>query len=239
MQRALVDKEIRLCQDFARDNVSTFGMDNNKVPWKGLLSSLCGAVFEMVKHNMCTDFSLTMLSVHAVVRDCFSLQYSDLVNCFCRIENGEKLLSSIYYIAGWLLSSMKKAAIRRQEPLRGRMIRLYKTNLISQEKASILLLPSKKVECVQESGGLAFVSLAFYTFSLKLEYIFVKTLQETTLAILGHLIIEEVYTSLRNSQTVRSIVVELLEGDGLSCGINEDNLTEIVSYLVKTWCRMR
>ena len=59
---------------------------------------------------MCLGFTSVMKLVNDTVEDGFRKKYSDLVNRFWCIDNIEKILSSVYYIAGWLLSSVEKVS---------------------------------------------------------------------------------------------------------------------------------
>lgn len=52
-----------------------------------------------------------MATVNILIEDVFSNS-----RWFFQIKNGKKLMISVHYIAGWLLSPIKKAAKQRQDP---------------------------------------------------------------------------------------------------------------------------
>ena len=95
-------------------------------------------------------------------------------------------------------------------------------------------LPTGKVVDTMEFGGLRFVSRSFYELIIRFEHVFVTNLTPTRLAILELSLIQKVYNGLKDNFELKAMVENILSVD------YEDEVTsDIVSYLVQTYCRMR
>ena len=75
------------------------------------------------------------------------------------------------------------------------MISLFECGTVDEGQTDGLLID--KVVWLEMFGGLKFVSKHYFHFVLRLEYVFFRCLTSVNLAILGKLVIQRVYDSLR------------------------------------------
>ena len=101
------------------------------------------------------------------------------------------------------------------------MILLFECASVDQKDANNL--PTEKVVRLEMFGGLNFVSLAYYDFVLRLEYVFVKSLTSVKLAVLGDNLIDKVCNYLGESGEIRYCVQDILSYDADVTDTSDDD----------------
>ena len=107
---------------------------------------------------------------------------------------------------GWHITACLKAGrIRSSKRMDGQlgkvMISLFEWGTV--DRKDVNNLPTEKVILSEMFGGLNFVSIMYYDFILKLEYVFVKCLTSEKLAVLGNSLIQRISHNLCESIEVR------------------------------------
>jgi len=89
---------------------------------------------------------------------------------------------------------------------------------------------------IEMFGGLNFVSATYYDFVLKLEYVFVRCLTSTKLAVLGSSLVQRVYNDICVNIYVRQSLVNVMRVDD---ELEDEIMDDLVAYLVHMYCHMR
>ena len=181
---------------------------------------------------MCSDSTSSSLEISRTVE--LSFTEEDISALY-----SSEMLSTLYYIAGWHVTACFKAGkIRAGKKGDGElgktMIELFECGTVN--KADTLNLPTEKVVRSEMFGGLSFVSASYYEFILRIEYVFVKCLTSTKLAVLGNTLVQRVYQNLCESTSLRMCIEGILDSDD---GIDKEVMDMLVLFLVQTYCRMR
>ena len=150
------------------------------------------------------------------------------------------MLSIAYYIVGWHITACLKAGRirvgKKNDGLLGKgMISLFERGIVDQKDTDNIR--TEKVVRLKMFGGLKFVSAAYFDFVLRLEYVFVRYLTSTKLAVLGSSLVQRVFADLATSIDLEESLYNMMSG---SDDVVEDKIMdEPVGYLVRTYCRMR
>lgn len=102
-------------------------------------------------------------------------------------------------------------------------------------------LPTAKVERTEMFGELKYISSQYFDFILRIEYVFIKVLTPLNLSVLGSKIISDIYSAFQSNETLFEYVkINIL---GIAYGYDNENeevgIREVISYMTRTYCRMR
>ena len=216
MQKELVKVERKHIYQFANDKYMPFVVlagDHQESykdqlligKWKGLLQVLARTVIDLVKHDMCSGVASSLLDIKEVVSNAFVVEDSVMLESFNNLRAGEALKESLYYISGWHLTACLKAGkrmTRKKEIIPGslgaRLMELFENHTLEKDSDQLVDLPTAKVTRSEMFGGLQVCTSAYFHFILRLEYVFVKLLSPSNLAVLGKELIQQIYEFSKN-----------------------------------------
>jgi len=235
MQKNLARREEGVIVSFEDKYAGIISVDDDDFVsigcWRAALEVMARCTIELIKHDMCSNSSSLKLEIADTVASSFqhanpSALYSDDV------------LSSLYYIAGWYITACLKAgrirAGKRNDGDIGKvMISLFECGSIEQKDTNNI--PTEKVVRSEIFGGLKFISAVYFDFILKLEYVFVRCLTSTKLAVLGNSLVQRLYRDLCGNIDHRRCVLNIMS----DVIVKDDALDDLVLYLVRTYCQMR
>ncbi|GFH58712.1 predicted protein [Chaetoceros tenuissimus] len=108
LQRDLVQKEETLIENFSRENTSKIDPNHRRL---AVLQMICRTLMDLLKEDMCKGVTNKISEVNIIIENAFTSSDTDVASLF----PSERLLQSIYYVAGWHLGTVLKASTRRAD----------------------------------------------------------------------------------------------------------------------------
>jgi hypothetical protein len=169
--------------------------------------------------------------IASVVKDAVSWEMKDIKVMF----KTKRMEETLYYITGWLIHSISKGACGRKKDTRD-VLKMISTNAKMSDKNKALLenLPTKKVEHVENFGGLKYANRKFFDLVTRIEYVFVNILTAESLLMIGSGLILKTYKELIECYELQSMIKSFLQRE-----VDTDQIFFATEFIVKTYCRMR
>ena len=120
-------------------------------------------------------------------------------------ESSQRIIETLYYIAGWTLDAMMKIVIRRKKKLGTPLTYLVCLCSVESTFAQSGNLPTGKVDSIVAFGALKYASKDYFTFITCMECVFSNLLSIEQLIIHGPFLMNEILKSLLNNEAVISM----------------------------------
>jgi uncharacterized membrane-anchored protein YjiN (DUF445 family) len=143
---------------------------------------------------------------------------------------------TLYYVVGFLLCAATKEARRRREKMALNLKFLVASASIEKDNIdnARTMLPTGKVDRINEFGGLHHPTKEFYEVVASWEYMFVKCLTNVNLLLQGRNLVYDIVAKLQSNPSIRQKFRTMLPDDS-----NDGELDEVLSYLLRTFGRVK
>ena len=131
---------------------------------------MCCCLYELCHQfiSICKNLEYKQVDIHGI-SDVVENSFKEDIAVMLESSN-QKVLETLYYIAGWSLHAMKKAALRRRAGTAVIMNYLVGFCSNTQDEARASGLPTEKIDRVMAFGGLKFPSEKYFEFIYRYEY---------------------------------------------------------------------
>jgi len=206
------------------------GRDGRKfaIEWKSILFTLALRVSSITHRNL-PNGKINKSLLGSL--DCISTS-------FIVPEKDSPIAPILYYISGWLLTTIEKESIRRGSTVIAGYLEILveKCTCIDAETSGSAGLPTEKVDRVCAFGGLKYPSSEFFCLVGRFEHVFSSVLTNANLALHGgkllRVILHHIETNDSFIKQVKSFFINENKSD-------EDVINEVITYILKTYTRMR